>query len=127
VWALGAGSNEGKLIANAQNAPFLTAGWALLEEQANYSDITDQTVLDQLAIGQVNAVAYPPTTIKCVVPADVTPALPTYDIGDDCRLIITDNRFPNGLDEIYRIVGINVQPGEDGPERVTLTLTQTTN
>jgi len=127
VYAIGAGSNEGKLEFTATQSSFLADGWPLLEEQANYSDITDQTVLDQLAIGQVNAVAYPPTTIRCVVPADVAPTLPTYDIGDDCRLIITDNRFPNGLDEIYRIVGINVQPGEDGPERVTLTLTQTTN
>jgi hypothetical protein len=31
------------------------------------------------------------------------------------------------LDKIYRIVGFNVQPGENGPERVTITLTVTTN
>jgi hypothetical protein len=41
--------------------------------------------------------------------------------------MITDERFPNGLDEIYRIVGLNVEPGENGPERVTITLTITTN
>jgi hypothetical protein len=38
--------------------------------------------------------------------------------------LITDDRFPQGLDQIYRIVGLSVQPGEDGPERVTLTLAQ---
>jgi hypothetical protein len=127
VYALGAGSNEGKLISVAQAGDLLLDGWPLLEEQANYSDITDATVLDELAIGQVNAVAYPPTTIKVVVPAFVNPELGTYDIGDDCRLIITDERFPSTLDAVYRIVGLNVQPGEDGPERVTLTLTETTN
>ena len=31
------------------------------------------------------------------------------------------------LDAVYRIVGLSVQPGEDGPERVAITLTQTTN
>jgi hypothetical protein len=123
VWALGAGSNEGKLISNAQNAPFLTAGWALLEEQANYSDVTDQSVLDALAVGAVNAFAYPPITMKVVVPAFVDPIYGTYQVGDDARIIIQDDRFPSGLDQIFRIVGSSVQPGEDGPERVTLTLT----
>jgi len=136
LYALGAGSNEGKLEATQQNTTFLSAGWALYEEQANYSDVTDATYLNQLAEGQVNAVSYPPTIIKIIVPAYVNPVFGTYAIGDDARLRITDERFPAtgvgtsvqaGLDEVYRIVGIEVQPGESGPERVTLTLTQTTN
>ena len=136
LYALGAGSNEGKLEATHQDTTFLNAGWALYEEQANYSDVTDAAYLAQLAEGQVNAVNYPPTVIKIVAPAYVNPVFGTYGIGDDARLRITDERFPStgvgtaiqaGLDEVYRIVGIEVQPGESGPERVTLTLTQTTN
>lgn len=127
VYALGAGSNEGKLLESAQDTALLADGWPLLEEQANYSDVTDSTYLAELANGQVLAVAYPPTTIKIVVPAYVTPELGSYSIGDDARLIITDERFPNTLDAVYRIVGLSVQPGEDGPERVTITLTETTN
>lgn len=127
IYALGAGSNEGKLISIQEDATKYADGWPLLEEQSNYSDITDQAYLDQLALGQVNAVSYPPTTMKVVVPAYQTPVFGTYRIGDDARIRITDSNFPNTLDEIYRIVALNVQPGEDGPERVTLTLTQTTN
>lgn len=136
LYALGAGSNEGKLSATYQNTTYLTAGWALLEEQSNYSDVTDATYLAQLAQGQVNAVSYPPTIIKIIVPAYVDPLYGSYAIGDDARLRVTDERFPAtgvgistqaGLDAVYRIVGIEVQPGESGPERVTLTLTQTTN
>lgn len=127
VYALGAGSNEGKLISIQEDTTKFTNGWALLEEQANYSDVIDQAYLDQLALGQVNAVSYPPTVIKIIVPAFVSPEFGTYQIGDDARLRIQDVRFPNGLDEIYRIVGLSVQPGENGPERVTITLTQTTN
>jgi hypothetical protein len=127
IYALGAGSNEGKLISIQEDAAKYSEGWPLLEEQANYSDITDQAYLDQLALGQVNAVSYPPTTIRIVVPAYAEPVYGTYAIGDDARLRITDSRFPDTLDEIYRIVAINVTPGENGPERVTLTLTQTTN
>ena len=123
IYSLGAGSNEGKLISIATDSTKLTDGWALLEDQANYSDITDQTVLDELANGRVTAFSYPPTTVKVIVPAYEAPVYGTYQVGDDARLIITDSRFPNTLDEIYRIVGLSVQPGEDGPERVTVTLT----
>jgi hypothetical protein len=136
LYALGAGSNEGKLSATYQDTSLLSVGWPLLEEQANYSDVTDATYLAELAQGQTQAVNYPPTIIKIVVPAYVNPVYGSYGIGDDARLRITDERFPAtgsgtavqaGLDQVYRIVGIEVQPGENGPERVTLTLTETTN
>lgn len=124
IYALGAGSNEGKLIATGQDTTKLSEGWALLEQTANYSDITDDALLQQLANAQSLAVSYPPTVLKVVVPAYVDPVFGSYEVGDDARIIITDSRFPNTLDEIYRIVGLTVQPGEDGPERVTLTLAQ---
>lgn len=124
VYALGAGSNEGKLLSTAQDLTKLAEGWPLLDDQANYSDVTDQTVLDNLAIGQVLATSYPPTTLTIVAPPYVDPILGTYEVGDEARVIITDSRFPNTLDTVYRIVALSVQPGENGPERVTLTLTK---
>lgn len=123
VYALGAGSNEGKLIQTATDATKLAAGWPLLEDQANYSDITDATLLAGLASGQITAVSYPPTTLRVVAPPAQEPQFGTYQIGDEVRVTITDNRFPSTLDAIYRLVALSVVPGEDGPERVTLTLT----
>jgi hypothetical protein len=123
VYALGAGSNEGKLIATATDTSKTSTGWPLLEEQANYSDVTDATLLAGLASGQVAAVSYPPTTLQITVPPFENPVFGTYNIGDDARVIIKDNRFPTTLDSIFRIVAFNVAPGESGPERVTLTLT----
>jgi hypothetical protein len=128
VYALGAGSNEGKLIATAVDATKLSTGWPLLEEQANYSDITDATLLANLAAGQVAVVSYPPTTMKITLPPYLDPVLGTYDVGDDIRIRILDDRFPTpGLDTVLRLVAFNVMPGEDGPERVTLVLTNTNN
>jgi len=124
VYALGAGSNEGKQIATGQDATKLAEGWVLLETTANYSDVTDQTMLQEVANAQALATSYPPVVLKVVVPAYVDPVFGTYEVGDDARIIITDSRFPNTLDEIYRIVGLTVQPGESGPERVTLSLSQ---
>jgi len=127
VYALGAGSNEGKLIATAQDTSKFTDGYPLLEEQVNYSEITDSAYLSQLATGQVLSVSNPVTIFRITVPAYQQPQFGTYALGDDVRLRITDSRFVTTLDSIFRIVGITVSPGENGPERVTLTLTDTTN
>jgi len=123
IYALGAGSNEGKLISIYADSTKLSAGWGLLEDQANYSDITDPTVLSGLATGQVKAVSYPPITLKIVAPPYVNPTFGSYEVGDEVRVRIKDSFFPNGYDAIFRIIGLTVVPGEDGPERITLTVT----
>jgi hypothetical protein len=95
----------------------------LLEDSANYSDVTDATLLGGLASAQVNAVSYPPTTMRIVAPPYQNPVLGSYVIGDDVRVRILDDRFPTGLDTTYRLVALSLTAGENGPERVTLTLT----
>lgn len=126
MYLTGTGSNEGKLIATATDSTKTTTGWALLEDSVNYA-ISDSTLLSGLATGQVNAVSYPPQTIQVALAPAIDPVFGTYNIGDQARLIINDNRFPSGLDTNYRIIGFNVQPGETQAERVTVTLTYTTN
>ena len=123
IYVAGAGSNEGKQILTATDATKLAAGWPLLEDSANFSDITDTTLLGNLASAQVAAVSYPPTTMKIVAPPFVDPVLGSYKIGDDARVRIVDERFPTGLDSVYRIVALSVTVGESGPEQVTLTMT----
>jgi len=120
IWAVGGGSNEGKTIKSASDASKLTAGWPLLEESANYTDIVDSALLTNLAAGQVAVTSYPPVTLKVVVAPYIDPVFGTYSIGDDVRIRIKDDRFPNGLDEIYRLVSLTLSPGENGPERATL-------
>ena len=61
-------------------------------------------------------------TIRAVIPSYIDPIFGTYEIGDDIRVRITDDRFPTGLDTYYRLTAYNVKVGEDGPEEVTLTL-----
>lgn len=123
VYAIGAGSNEGKLIATATSTTQLTAGWPLLETTSNYTDIADSTLLGNLASGQLKAVLNPVVTMKVVLNPSVDPVYGTYNLGDDVRLRIFDDRFPNGIDQTMRIMALSLQAGEAGPERVTLTLT----
>ena len=98
--------------------------WPLLEDSANYIDIGDINLLKDVTLGQLNAISYPPTTIQIVLPSYVDPSLGTYNVGDEARVNITDDFFPAGLDLVMRIVGIDVSPGENGPDRVTVTLTR---
>jgi hypothetical protein len=127
VYATGAGSNEGKLISTGVDATKTASGWPLLEDSTNYSNITDATLLLGLANGQVLSASYPPQTLQIVAPPYVDPIFGTYNIGDQARVVITDPFYPTEFDGNFRIIGFNVTPGENAAERVTLTLTTTSN
>ena len=128
LYALGAGSNPGRLISTAVDSTKITDGWPVLEDQANYSDVADATLLSNLATAQVAITSYPPTTVKITVPAIVDPIFGSYEVGDDARIRILDDRFTSQLDTVYRIVAFSVQAGESNqPEIVTLTLSLTSN
>ena len=127
LYATGAGSNEGKLIANSVDSTKTASGWPLLEDSTNYSNITDSTLLSGLASGQVLAASYPPQTIQVVAPPYLDPVYGSYAIGDQARLVIQDPFYPSQFDGNYRIIGLNVTPGENAGERVTITMTTTTN
>lgn len=128
VYALGAGSNPGKLTATSVDSTKISSGWPILEDQINYSDVIDSTLLTTLSAGQVGAVSYPPQTINLLVSPSLDPVFGSYEVGDSARIRITDDRFPAGLDAVYRIISFNMQAGENNQaEEVTITLTYTTN
>ena len=125
LYGLGYGANSKKLTTTAVDSAKYTDGFPLLEDAVNYIDIGDQTLLNNTTLGHLNAVSYPPTTVEIVIPTYVDPYYYThYSIGDTVQVRITDDYFPSGLNLILRIVGMSVNPGENGPDRVTLTLTR---
>ena len=128
LWGVGPGSNEGKLLAEADIPGQWAAGWPLLEDATNYADVYDPALLSNLTSAEVTAKQNPVTSMKIVLsgPQD-DPPLGSFKTGDQCLVRITDSRFPNngsgyGLVVIKRIIAINVEAGENGPERITLTL-----
>lgn len=128
LYAIGAGSNPGKLLSTQYDGTKIATGWPILEDQINYSDVSDPTLLANLATAQVAVVSYPPTTIKITVRADQDPVFGSYEVGDSARVRILDDRFTSQLDAIYRIVAFANQVGENNTaELVTVTLTTTTN
>jgi len=146
VFGLGYGANNNRLIANYYDRSKIYGSntWPLLEENSNMIDIVSIDLLKNTTIGKLLAIGYPPTTMQIVIPSYVDPYLGAYSVGDQVKVLINDDRFPSGIastptasatvysdggvlpttgsSSIYRIVGIDVQPGENGPDRVTLTL-----
>jgi len=128
MYGIGPNSNEAKIRATAVAPEDPVAnGWPLLEDTVSYTDQYDPDILQQQTLGEVSAKQFPVTTPRVIVPAYAEPVLGSYKTGDECLLRITDDRFPNngtgfGYSAVKRIASINVQPGEDGPERVTLLL-----
>ena len=126
LYGLGYGANSQKLLATATDPALIgTSGvWPLLEDSASYTDIPDIQLLKDLTLGQLKATSYPPTTVEIVIPPYVDPYYTGFQVGDEARVNIKDDFFPDGLDTILRIVAISVNPGETGPSRVTVTLTR---
>jgi hypothetical protein len=131
LYGLGYGANNTKLIASAvdTNKYAESPPWPLLQDTANYTDIADINLLKNVTLGQLNATSYPPTTIEVVIPIYIDPVYPLYQIGDYVRFDIKDDYFPSGISfgsnsDALRIVAISINPGENGPSNVTLTLTR---
>jgi hypothetical protein len=146
IYGLGYGANNTKLIATATDSSKIGSGgtWPLLEDSANYTDIPDLQLLKDTTLGQLNAVSYPPTTIELVIPTYIDPLFGFgygayslgYNLGDEVRFDIKDDYFPNGVSfgstynattgtyDALRIIALSVNPGENGPSNVTLTLSR---
>lgn len=134
LYGLGYGANNSKIIAVAIDSSKFNSPdyFPLLEDTTNFIDIGELKLLKDLTLGQLNAISYPPTTVEVVLPPYIDPFYPSYNVGDQVRLMIKDDYFPSGIDTTgttgqlkpFRIMAISVNPGENGPSRITLTLTR---
>lgn len=124
AYAQGAGSGASMLRSSTTNTALINGGYPLLEEAYSYKDITMQATLDAHAVADMKALSSPVSLPQLLVKPTLDPVLGSYTIGDDIRIRISDSRWPApGIDTYMRIIGIKVQPQDDGmPERVILTL-----
>jgi hypothetical protein len=127
IYGYGAGSPPGTYQATAIDNSKLAAGFPLLENTANFSNIYDPNVVNNLTAGQVAAQSSPIVVMKITWDAYNTPTLGDFKTGDDFRIRITDARFPTGFDDNVRLTRYDVTVGESGPERITASFTYTQN
>lgn len=124
------GNGTGSTMVQSSNTvtSFLDAGYPLLEDVFQAKDQTDPNLIAARAVAAAKAYSSPIALPQIVVRADRDPVLGSYAVGDDANIRITSPQYPAqpgtvGYDVFWRIVGINVQPQDDGqPEDVFLTL-----
>lgn len=128
VYDVGAGSGATMLLSPMSTPSQIDIGYPLLETTLQYKDVTSATVLAGRATADAVAYSAPVTLPTLQVRSDRDPVLGAYETGDDCRVRLTDSRFPQpstggaGLDTYFRITQIDVTPQDTGPEIVQLTL-----
>ena len=93
-----------------------------LDKAVSFTNVQSQSQLNAMAAGLSTQYGYPVPTPTVVQPTSVIPYLSTFVIGDDARLYIkSDERFPTGLDEYWRIVQYQVKVPDEGVPTVTFT------
>jgi hypothetical protein len=107
----------------AEDTSSTTAGYPLLDSVTSHSGVTAQATIDAHARSDLAAKPVPTISHTFEIDPVQDPVFGTYGLGDDARIQIQDPRFEDGLDDVVRVVGWTVQPGEsDSPETVSLVL-----
>ena len=125
VFTIGASdANEVRLLGVAQSVALTSQGYPFMQRARSWTDVSVAATINakarDLLAGSASAVL-PPTM---VVLADGDPGLGEYQLGDRVRLQVGPSiNFPVGYATRVRILGWTVSPPAQGPELVTLTIT----
>jgi hypothetical protein len=94
-----------------------------LDKVVSFSSVQSQSQLNTMAAGLPQVYQAPLPTPTVTIPTTALPQLGSFIIGDDVRILInSDERFPAGLDEYWRIVQYSVNVPDEGVPTVTFTL-----
>lgn len=108
----GVGVDQTQISSSASDQALIDGGYPALSDFES-TDLSVQANLDGRAKALIASRAKPLAMPTLVVRADRDPVLGSYDIGDDTRVRITDDRYPNTLDTYFRLVSIKVKPPDD--------------
>lgn len=122
-YGIGSGEGASMLVSPYTHTDLLASGFPRYDATYDRKDIDSQTTLDALTAQRAQLLKAPLSTITAEVKGDRTDmAFGEYGLGDACRLIITDPRFPYGLNKTTRMLGYEYTPPEDdNVEEVRLT------
>lgn len=123
TYALGEGTVEGTMIAVSEDTTVYDLSFPLTEQEESYGTVDDPDVLQSHADADQTAGRRPVVLPVLIVKGDRSPMVGEWSMGDDARVIITDDFHPYGCDTTLRIVGADISPPDAGsPERVELTM-----
>jgi hypothetical protein len=129
VYTIGAGEGSSMPTVLTVQQEMIDVGWPRWDVDATYKDVSDTTILNQIA-QQEQIVRKPPMpTFSITIKGESDPAFGSYNLGDACQLSITDPRYPStdgahaGLIIPSVVLGWELTPSSaDNVEEVTVTL-----
>ena len=99
-----------------------TAQLPRLDKVISFSNVNSQTQLNAMSVSLPQQYGQPIPTPTVIQPTSVYPKLGTFSVGDDARLYIaSDERFPSGLNEYWRIVQYAVTVPNEGVPTISFT------
>ena len=90
-WAKGAGSDTSTLMSLAVDTTYTDLGFPLLENETDYTTVSDQGTLDTHAAGDQAAFAQPTEQYDVTVDALDDPPLGSYGLGDVATIRVQDH------------------------------------
>lgn len=121
VYVLGAGEGSEMLVGYYEQTLMKNQGWPRWDVDVSRKDIANQGNLNTFTT-QTAAIRKPPMSVmKLNVRGDITPEFGTYNLGDTCKVVIEDPRFPRRSTFTKRLVKWELTPqSADSTEEASL-------
>lgn len=109
--ASGTGSGPGNLAySTGPDASVLGGSYPLLEKTTSFSNVSSRSQLTAAVRGDWAQFEWPVVTPQFTMPAFGDPSLGQFLLGDDERIMVSpDERFPDGIDAVLRLVALDVK------------------
>lgn len=122
-YAVGTGAGSGQVVGVAADSNSLASNMPLYESVANYSNVSDQTTINNHASADLASLPAPLVThITNLVAGNNFPKFGSYNLGDYMRVNVTDPRFPQGATFNVRPIGWTIHPPDEGSGVETIDL-----
>lgn len=110
TYIIGAGEGSSMVVGTYVQTTMINNGFPRWDIDVSRKDISNQTIINSIA-EQVATIRKPPMpVIKLSIKGNLEPEFGTYNLGDKCRVVINDSRFPNGFSAIKRLIKWELQP-----------------
>lgn len=121
--AIGAGEGDDMLRTTVLDGGLLGAGWPRLAASRAYKDVRVIATLFEHVDADLAAARLPVTVpALTVLERSADPIIGVAAVGDDCRLILAGDEFPDPVDVYARILALDVRPDEGGQDEIKVTL-----
>lgn len=111
IYLIGAGEGSDMIIGTAFDTAAIDAGSPIWEEAVSRKDVSDQAIADSLAHQELSIRRPPMAVAKLFVKGNLLPEFGSYSLGDTCKIVIKDPRFPgNGFSGNKRLLKWELTP-----------------